>query len=305
MCALSGPTFYVYSDGSTTDATIPNALTTIESPFIIAGRDAGAGNTFQCYLNGLSQPVTFTYGSCVTTETGSMGLSVGAEDGWPEAQWNGDIAEILVYNTNLSDIARQQVENYLRTRYTTLPPACAIPTFNPVAGTYGAAQSVTISTTTSGATIRYTTDGSEPTETAGTVYSSPVSISAAITTLQAIAYKSGYADSNTLGVYTLQQCATPTFTPVAGTYYSTQSVTISSSTGGATIRYTTNGTTPSSTVGTVYSSAVTISATNTTLQAIAYKSGFENSAVASGIYTLQCATPAYSPAAGSYGSRNR
>ena len=55
-------------------------------------------------------------------------------------------------------------------------------------------------------------------------------------------------------------CATPTFTPVAGTYGSAQSVTISTTTGGATIRYTTNGTTPSSTVGTVYSSAVSITA---------------------------------------------
>ena len=59
----------------------------------------------------------------------------------------------------------------------------------------------------------------------------------------------------TSGVYTIQ-CATPTFSPAAGTYGSAQSVTITTTTSGATIRYTTNGTTPSSTVGTVYSSAV-------------------------------------------------
>ena len=40
------------------------------------------------------------------------------------------------------------------------------------------------------------------------------------------------------------QCATPTFTPAAGTYSSAQSVTISTTTGGATIRYTTDGSTP-------------------------------------------------------------
>ena len=62
-------------------------------------------------------------------------------------------------------------------------------------------------------------------------------------------------------------------------------MTISTTTGGATIRYTTNGTTPSSTVGTVYSSPVNISS-NTTLQAIAYESGYTNSTVASGVYTL-------------------
>ena len=97
-------------------------------------------------------------------------------------------------------------------------------------------------------------------------------------------------------MYTIQ-CATPTFNPVAGTYSSAQTVTISTATSGASIRYTTNGTTPSSTVGTVYSSAVSISV-NTTLMAIAYESGLANSAVASGNYYIQCAAPTFNPAAG-------
>ena len=295
--------FYIYYDGMGDDGLIStSAMTTIESPFIATYRDTGTGSLIQCYLNGVGQTVT---NGIVSEETGTAGLTIGNRDDWPTgAPWNGDIAEVLVYNTNLSDIARQQVEAYLRERYTTLPPACAAPTFSPAAGTYSAAQNVTISTTTNGASIRYTTDGSEPTETAGTLYSSPVTISSTNTntTLQAIAYASGYADSNSLGVYYIQQCVTPTFTPVAGTYYSAQSVTISTTTSGATIYYTTNGTTPSSTNGTVYSSPVAISATNTTLQAIAYESGFETSPVASGVYIFQCATPTFTPVAGAYGS---
>jgi O-glycosyl hydrolase len=82
-------------------------------------------------------------------------------------------------------------------------PQVAAPTFSPPAGTYTSAQSVTISTTTSGASIRYTTDGSTPTSTTGTLYSSPVNI-AVTTTLKAIAYKSGMTDSTvTTGVYTI------------------------------------------------------------------------------------------------------
>ena len=185
----------------------------------------------------------------------------------------------------------------------TINGACATPTFNPAAGAYGSAQSVTISTTTGGATIRYTTDGSTPSETAGTVYSSPVNISVNYT-LKAIAYKTGYTDSAVAsGVYTINgACATPTFNPAAGAYGPAQSVTISTTTGGATIRYTTDGSTRARSAGTVYSSPVNISST-CTLKAIAYKTGYTDSAVASGVYTINgaCATPTFNPAAGTYG----
>jgi subtilisin family serine protease len=60
------------------------------------------------------------------------------------------------------------------------------PTFNPPAGTYGTTQSVTINCATSGATIYYTTDGTDPDDT-NLVYSSPISISSS-QTLKAIAY---------------------------------------------------------------------------------------------------------------------
>src|SRR5947208_16488915 len=42
-------------------------------------------------------------------------------------------------------------------------PLAVAPVFAPGAGTYAPGQQVTITTTTSGATIRYTTDGSTPT----------------------------------------------------------------------------------------------------------------------------------------------
>jgi len=81
--------------------------------------------------------------------------------------------------------------------------AVAAPSFSPGGGAYASPQSVTITSATSGATIRYTTDGSAPTSTGGTVYSSPVSISVT-TTLRAIAYKSGMTDSSvTTATYTI------------------------------------------------------------------------------------------------------
>ena len=68
------------------------------------------------------------------------------------------------------------------------------PSYNPPAGSYINAQMVTISSTTSGASIRYTTDGSTPSDTIGTVYSGPFSIGVS-ETIKAIAYESGWSDS--------------------------------------------------------------------------------------------------------------
>jgi len=79
--------------------------------------------------------------------------------------------------------------------------------------------------------------------------------------------------------------ATPTFSPGGGTYSSAQTVTISTTTSGASIRYTTNGSTPSETVGTLYSGPVSIGST-ATLQAMAYESGLTDSVVTSATYTI-------------------
>jgi len=69
----------------------------------------------------------------------------------------------------------------------------ATPTFAPVGGSYGSAQSVTISCSTPSSTIYYTTDGSTPT-TGSTVYTMPVNV-AVSETLKAIATAAGYAQS--------------------------------------------------------------------------------------------------------------
>jgi uncharacterized protein (DUF1800 family) len=81
---------------------------------------------------------------------------------------------------------------------TTAPPA-----FNPPPGSYNGEQLVDLVTSTPGAQIRYTTDGSTPTSTHGTVYSGPITLTGN-TDLRAIATKSGLADSPvTQGSYTI------------------------------------------------------------------------------------------------------
>jgi hypothetical protein len=81
-------------------------------------------------------------------------------------------------------------------------PVVATPTANPPAGTYTAVQSVTL-TSTEGATIYYTTNGTAPT-TSSTQYSTPISISTT-TTLKAFAVKEGMDNSGILtAAYTIQ-----------------------------------------------------------------------------------------------------
>ncbi len=83
---------------------------------------------------------------------------------------------------------------------------------------------------------------------------------------------------------TTTQVSTPTFSPAGGTYSTSQTVSISCATSGATIRYTTDGSTPTASSA-VYSSPITVSSTQT-IKAYAVKSGLTDSAVATAAYTI-------------------
>ena len=210
---------------------------------------------------------------------------------------NVTLASGTVSSPTSVTIAKQTILAYLWTVGASL---CNTPTFSPVAGTYSSTQTVSISTTTLSPTIYYTTDGSTPT-TGSTVYSTPLTVSTT-QTVKAVCAAPGLSLSGVgSALYTIQtQAATPTFSTVAGTYSSTQNVTISDSTPSSTIYYTTDGSTPT-TGSTVYTSPVSVAVT-TTVKAIATASGFLQSNVGSAVYTItsQAATPTFSPAPGSY-----
>ncbi|MBT9647217.1 MAG: chitobiase/beta-hexosaminidase C-terminal domain-containing protein [Roseburia inulinivorans] len=91
------------------------------------------------------------------------------------------------------------------------------PTANPTAGTYSENQSVTLTSSTVGATIYYTTDGSEPTITGGAPdgttqqYTAPILVTGTVgqsitTTIKAIAVQNGMQDSSVeTFTYTIKQ----------------------------------------------------------------------------------------------------
>jgi Chitobiase/beta-hexosaminidase C-terminal domain/Abnormal spindle-like microcephaly-assoc'd, ASPM-SPD-2-Hydin len=175
---------------------------------------------------------------------------------------------------------------------------------SPKGGLYNAAQSVTL-TATDG-TIRYTTDGTTPTATTGTLYSVPIAI-AATTTLKFVAVDAaGTAGQVATEVYTIDTVApTVAANPAGGAFTSAQSVALTASEPG-TIYYTTDGTTPSTTTSPVYSSPITIGST-TTLKFVAVdRAGNASAAVGSETYTINLAndttppTVAANPAGGAF-----
>ena len=85
---------------------------------------------------------------------------------------------------------------------------------------------------------------------------------------------------------TLPQVATPTFTPVAGTYTTARNVSISCATPGSQIRYTTNGTEPTASSA-VYSTPINCPLNSTTtIKAKGFKTEWTPSATATGVYVI-------------------
>lgn len=78
---------------------------------------------------------------------------------------------------------------------------------------------------------------------------------------------------------------TPVLTPPTGKYNTAQTVTMSTATNGASIRYTLDGSTPTPTTGAEYKGAFAIDHGGT-VKAIAYKTGMNNSGIATSLYTI-------------------
>lgn len=139
--------------------------------------------------------------------------------------------------------------------------------------------SVTITSTTAGSTIYYTTDGTEPDPSNNEQkYTKPITVTSPVT-VKAIAVRAHYTSSSVVSKACTVQVATPTISG-NGTNF-----TITCATDGATIYYETSTVdlvsvaTPT-TSSAVYSSAVAVTQ-DTYVKAIAVKEDYSNSEVAS------------------------
>lgn len=171
----------------------------------------------------------------------------------------------------------------------TITGRVATPEFSPPGGAYSSPQYVTISCATPGADIRYTTNGTDPTQSAQ-LYTSPIPIGEN-TTLKARAYKLSWTASYIATAnYTITgTVATPVFNPAGGEYEDPIQVQITCSTAGAQIHYTLDGSEPNLS-SSLYTAALDLE-DDTTLKARAYLSNWEPSLIAEAIYNFSVSIP--------------
>src|SRR3989339_203731 len=170
----------------------------------------------------------------------------------------------------------------------TAPSQVSIPSIIPAAGTYTDLVTIVMSTATSGATIRYTTDGVVPT-VASAIYTVPFTQTTSATVM-AIGMKGGMTDSATAtSVFTVKALA-PVITPATGTYSGSVTITMATGTSGATIRYTTDGTMPNG-ASQIYWWTPFIQTTSATIVAFAMKNGMADSSTSTATFTVQALLP--------------
>ena len=151
---------------------------------------------------------------------------------------------------------------------------------------------------TEGASIRYTLDGSAL-EIDSPEYGGPFEVTET-TTLKAVAFLDGWDDSGVAEAdYVITgKVAAPWITPEAGIYTEAQTISMECSTEGASIRYTLDGSAPEID-SPEYGGPFEVTET-TTLKAVAFLDGWDDSGVAEADYVItgKVAAPVISPEAG-------
>lgn len=116
-----GGAYYVYSDGvnAAGNATLPiDRFAALHEPFVTTFVSRGASSKLLVTVNGKDQPVSQP--GAIGPDAGAAGFTIGSrEDIPPGAQcWAGDLAEILVYDQELTSEELREAGAYLATKYT-------------------------------------------------------------------------------------------------------------------------------------------------------------------------------------------
>jgi alpha-tubulin suppressor-like RCC1 family protein len=177
-----------------------------------------------------------------------------------------------------------------------------VPVFSPAGGIYDVPMDVSMQAA-SGAVIRYTTDGSDPTLASPALASGGTVHVTDRASFKARSWQAGMLPSDIVAASYAIRVASPEFNPPAATYTSPQEVFVTSATTGAEIHYTLDGTEPSS-QATLLPAGQSIHVSKGVLvKAIALRADLPDSLSASASYTIKpdaAATPQFSVTGGKY-----
>jgi hypothetical protein len=196
------------ADFSLSTTTTSETVTTGSSTFYtvrVGSLNNFAGVVGLSVSSGLPTGTSAVFSPISVTQSGDSKLTLSTSSSTPPGDYNLTITGTsgsLVKSTNvrLSVVAQQQV---------------AAPVISPDGGSFTQPQSVTLSTATSGASIRYTLNGSDPTADVGTLYSSPIAINSN-TVVRAVAFRAGMTTSAvTSRQFTFKQAQTISFPALA------------------------------------------------------------------------------------------
>jgi uncharacterized repeat protein (TIGR02543 family) len=174
--------FGVGSSNGVNMYTRPAAVTGFSSTFITKN-----GATQKIYVNGSAVTTQTNATATLANNAADLILGKGISNS-TDYFFTGDIAEVLIYDRALTDDEITAVNQYINNKYSVAAPTASVPS-----GTYATLQQVALSSTTVGAKIYYTTDGSAPTISSNQ-YTSAISV-ATDSAIKAIAVKSGMMDS--------------------------------------------------------------------------------------------------------------
>ena len=198
-----------YATGSISSGKYSSTTTAANGKSFTLTKVSGYGNDEWAIKDG-NNYVAYSSGTDLTTQSGDYKwiITQGVKGTWRATSATTTTRAILFSNYNstnkfaayaTSNIVNPNQGNYYDIEfgsasftYNSEAPV-AKPTFNIAGGSYAGEQNVTISCTTQGATIYYTTNGSDPTASS-TQYNGAITVDETMT-IKAIAIKSGMANS--------------------------------------------------------------------------------------------------------------
>ena len=270
----SAALYYNESQAFTSSATAAYILTTTPAHT----RLTGGGNTYYYYYNGSLYTNTDQFSTKTEsprTVTLRWSLSGDAASYLTRTPATGNTTTVTHSTQSTSDLTATLTVTAEATGAVSKTATATITAYGPtVAPTITrSGDKITLATTSIGATIYYTTDGTTP-STSSTEYTGPFDLTTSPTTVKAIAIREGHSSEVTTEEFKLQLPA-----PVID-INNTGLATITAGAGspsGTTFHYTTDGTTPTASSPT-YSSPVQLTNPQT-IRAIATLEGYDNSEV--------------------------